>query len=79
MIVKSIIYICVWVAVIIIGYYLICGVAKLTRNPQKPGEGSVLSGCLFLIIVLAGVTLITYIYYALGGENPPLDTPSSRY
>jgi len=78
MIGNAILYIIIWIAVIVVGYYLICGVAKLTENKDKPGEGSCVGGCLFWIIVLGGVAIIAYFFYALGGENPSLNSPFRR-
>ena len=78
MIVNSIIYIFVWIAVIVVGYYLICGVAKITKE-DKPGEGSFIGGCLTWIIIICGVALIVYAFYTLGGQTPSLNTPASRF
>ncbi len=78
MIVNSLIYILVWIAVIVVGYYLICGVAKITKE-DKPGEGSSIGGCLVWIIIIGGIAIIVYAFYALGGQTPSLDTPASRY
>ena len=74
MIGNSILYIFIWIAVIVVGYLLICGVAKVVKE-DKPGEGSALGGCLAWIIILGGLAILIYAFYALGGENPSLNSP----
>lgn len=74
MIGNAILYVLIWIAVIVVGYLLICGVAKIVKE-DKPGEGSALGGCLAWIIIIGGILIITYAYYALGGENPSLSSP----
>ena len=44
MIINSIIYIIAFIAIVLVAYFLICGVAKVTENPDKLGEGSSVGG-----------------------------------
>lgn len=78
MIINSIIYIIAFIAIVLVAYFLICGVAKVTENPDKLGEGSSVGGFLGCLIIIGAILLIIYIFYALGGENPPYDSPFRR-
>lgn len=77
MIGNAILYIIIWVAVILVGYLLICGVAKVVKE-DKPGEGSALGGCLAWIIIIGVIALLIYAFYALGGDNPSYNSPYRR-
>ncbi len=68
-------YILITIAVAAIAYLLIIGLAKIQEATDT--KGSTLGGCITIIIIIAAILLLLYLYDVMGGSYD-LNTPVRR-